>query len=177
VNALGVAWALRQRVKSPEEKLIVILIGAWSDESLGFVGREEWLAEGTGYSIHLVNSVLHELHDRRAILVDKPWSDGGFVITLLEPHSGEDGGIKPSKKGVTQAQRERILRRDRHTCVVCGANDVLHVDHVFPRSAGGPDVDENLQTLCVPCNLSKSDKTFESWIEERVAAGKGVFLC
>jgi 5-methylcytosine-specific restriction endonuclease McrA len=34
---------------------------------------------------------------------------------------------------------------------------MLHVDHIKPWSLGGLTVDENLQTLCEPCNLGKSN--------------------
>jgi len=34
---------------------------------------------------------------------------------------------------------------------------VLHIDHVTPWSKGGETEMDNLQTLCEPCNLGKSD--------------------
>lgn len=56
--------------------------------------------------------------------------------------------------------RFRVLTRDQFTCRYCGRkapNAELHVDHVFPRSAGGKNEIENLVTACVDCNLGKSD--------------------
>lgn len=59
--------------------------------------------------------------------------------------------------------RRQVLMRDRWTCQDCGANkgddpDIrLHVDHIVPVAAGGQDVMDNLQVLCMSCNLGKSD--------------------
>jgi len=34
-------------------------------------------------------------------------------------------------------------------------------DHILPRAKGGPDHDDNFQTMCWPCNHAKGDKLFE----------------
>ncbi|WP_442977751.1 HNH endonuclease [Salinibacterium sp. CAN_S4] len=45
---------------------------------------------------------------------------------------------------------------------MCGASAsngaTLHVDHIIPVSRDGRTVPENLQTLCEPCNLGKSNR-------------------
>jgi hypothetical protein len=59
--------------------------------------------------------------------------------------------------------RFRVLKRDNFSCRACGASPALkpglslHVDHIRAWSIGGETVDENLQTLCEPCNLGKSN--------------------
>lgn len=59
--------------------------------------------------------------------------------------------------------RYRVLKRDNFSCCACGASPaitlgvVLHVDHIKAWSNGGETIDENLQTLCGPCNLGKSN--------------------
>ena len=59
--------------------------------------------------------------------------------------------------------RFKVLKRDDFTCIQCGAspakekNVELHVDHIIPWSKGGETVIENLQTLCLNCNIGKSD--------------------
>ncbi|WP_107771018.1 HNH endonuclease [Nocardioides sediminis] len=64
---------------------------------------------------------------------------------------------------MTARLRFAVLNRDDSRCRGCGASAkihgaVLHVDHIVPVSKGGKTVLENLQTLCEPCNLGKSNK-------------------
>ena len=57
--------------------------------------------------------------------------------------------------------RRNVLRRDSHRCQYCGSRDRLTLDHVLPKSRGGPDAWENLVAACVPCNNRKGNKTPE----------------
>ncbi len=51
-----------------------------------------------------------------------------------------------------------VWKRDRGKCVMCGANDELHFDHILPYSRGGTSLAaENVQLLCVRHNLEKRD--------------------
>ena len=59
--------------------------------------------------------------------------------------------------------RFRVLTRDSFRCRACGKSPSafpglhLHVDHITAWSKGGETIFENLQTLCEPCNLGKSN--------------------
>jgi hypothetical protein len=74
----------------------------------------------------------------------------------------------------------QILARDNFTCRTCGRSAqkdgvVLHVDHIKPRSKGGTDDPSNLQTLCLKCNIGKSDTDEPSTgrMEEKGAGWSG----
>lgn len=61
-------------------------------------------------------------------------------------------------------RRLRIFIRDRHRCQYCGqrrAAPELTLDHITPRSRGGPTSPENLATACVGCNTRKGSRTPE----------------
>ncbi len=63
-----------------------------------------------------------------------------------------------------QRLRYQTLKRDRQ-CVLCGSKENLHCDHIKPRSKY-PELaldPENLQTLCMLCNLAKSNTDDEDF--------------
>jgi 5-methylcytosine-specific restriction endonuclease McrA len=60
---------------------------------------------------------------------------------------------------VRRISRRAVFARDRHRCQYCGADKRLTVDHVLPRSKGGPHTWENVVTSCASCNLRKGDRT------------------
>ncbi|MCX4092652.1 HNH endonuclease [Nocardia sp. alder85J] len=53
-----------------------------------------------------------------------------------------------------------VLRRDRHRCGYC-SGWARTVDHIRPRSRGGPNTWGNLIAACAPCNTRKADRTPE----------------
>lgn len=44
---------------------------------------------------------------------------------------------------------------------------VYHVDHLVPRSVGGPDHVCNYVPACGPCNISKGDKSYIEFVRDR----------
>lgn len=55
--------------------------------------------------------------------------------------------------------RRAVFARDSWTCQYCGNTSHLTVDHVIPRSRGGPSQWDNIVTSCAPCNRRKGDRT------------------
>ena len=51
--------------------------------------------------------------------------------------------------------RRAILARDNHTCQYCGATSDLTIDHVIPKTRGGPHTWDNVVAACWPCNKRK----------------------
>ena len=56
--------------------------------------------------------------------------------------------------------RKVILSRDFGLCQIClkagRTSEASHVDHIRPKSQGGTDAEENLQSLCKPCHDHKT---------------------
>ena len=60
--------------------------------------------------------------------------------------------------------RRNIFARDGNKCQYCGkrfGTSELSLDHVQPRSQGGPTTWENIATCCVNCNVKKGGRTPE----------------
>ncbi|WP_405163622.1 HNH endonuclease [Nocardia sp. NBC_01499] len=60
----------------------------------------------------------------------------------------------------SRATLAAVLRRDNHRCGYCAAW-ARTVDHIRPRSRGGPNTWSNLVACCGPCNTTKADRTPE----------------
>lgn len=56
--------------------------------------------------------------------------------------------------------RPGILRRDKYLCQPCLQGGVLtdasQVDHIIPKSQGGTDSPDNLQSICASCHRLKT---------------------
>ncbi|NTU50122.1 MAG: HNH endonuclease [Desulfobulbaceae bacterium] len=66
------------------------------------------------------------------------------------------------RKEVSRGDREKVYERDKWHCLMCGIDvsrqqqvTMAQCDHKVPAERGGPTKIENLQTLCVQCNLKK----------------------
>ena len=58
--------------------------------------------------------------------------------------------------------RKNLFARDDHTCQYCGRSEPAHklsLDHVVPRSHGGPTTWENIVCCCLRCNSRKGGRT------------------
>ncbi len=58
--------------------------------------------------------------------------------------------------------RKNLFARDEHRCQYCGRHEPAHqlsLDHVIPRSHGGPTTWENIVCCCLRCNSRKGGRT------------------
>lgn len=65
------------------------------------------------------------------------------------------GVVRNGRRAIPDAVRFQVYERDRWLCIQCGSPETLSLDHIFPWSKGGSDEPDNLQTMCLPCNLRK----------------------
>ena len=56
--------------------------------------------------------------------------------------------------------RAALMRRDNYRCAYCGRRAET-IDHVIPRSRGGPHVWENCVASCTICNHRKADRLLD----------------
>ncbi len=79
-----------------------------------------------------------------------------------ENSSGSSNSYITSKldhtRVIPSSVKLEVWQRDKGQCVVCGSDTNLHFDHIIPYSKGGTSLNaKNIQILCLPCNLAKSD--------------------
>lgn len=61
--------------------------------------------------------------------------------------------------------RENIFKRDNNTCIYCGSNKKLTLDHIKPKSRGGDNSWKNLVTCCFECNVKKGDMDLDKFLK------------
>jgi len=92
--------------------------------------------------------------------------DSRWIPTANRPVAAPDvivltqyGKKPPMKIGFN---RQNLFKRDQHTCQYCGVGlpgSELQIEHIMPRSRGGPTTWENTVAACDSCNSQKADKT------------------
>lgn len=101
---------------------------------------QEWVDRGVGENEPAIRSV--------AFRIASP-----DVVTLTTFDRLPAMGVSFSKRNV--------LKRDRFTCQYCGVQpgpSELTIDHVTPKSRGGPSSWENCVSACFDCNHRKADR-------------------
>lgn len=88
------------------------------------------------------------------------------VFTVAEPFT-ETRELRNITRHIPRPVQFRVLKRENQVCRSCGmpvADNDIHFDHIIPWSKGGPTEESNIQLLCGPCNLKKSDRYEEQFL-------------
>lgn len=98
-----------------------------------------------------------------ALLAFETFIKSGMVSEVESATPTPSRPVKRTGSKVNWRLRAQVLIRDNCICQMCGASPAknpdinLHADHIKPWSKGGETVLENLRTLCMRCNIGKSD--------------------
>lgn len=132
-------------------------------QNVGKVVTTEQLYKASGEQVQYSRR-LRELRDEEGWPIQSHNDDSSLKLNEYRLEFVPDSAHPPEfSRGISAALRYQVLVRDGQACQVCGTaagdKDVngkpvrLQVHHVKPKSEGGRDVIENLQTLCSLCNL------------------------
>ena len=81
----------------------------------------------------------------------------GFVMNRFK-------GLQSGKISWSTSIREYIREKEKpDICIYCGSESDLTLEHILPRSRGGPDIPDNAVWVCKKCNSSKGSKRLYEW--------------
>lgn len=96
--------------------------------------------------------------------VEKPNDLEDIQLPVETPQkSVNNKPVHKTKRDINLRLRFLVMKRDNFKCCMCGRSPAttpeleLHIDHIVPWSKGGETTIDNLQTLCIDCNLGKSN--------------------
>jgi predicted restriction endonuclease len=59
--------------------------------------------------------------------------------------------------------RQSIKEQWNYQCAYCGSDENLTLDHIIPKSKGGPDKVTNIVCACKECNECKGQQFWSEW--------------
>ncbi len=108
----------------------------------------------------------YSFDDWRELTSARTQHPGGFVTTpAFRIAIPEVIALKVYDKlpdSAVKFTRRNIYEHYGHRCCYCGrkfGTQDLNLDHVVPKSRGGPTSWANIVTSCIPCNLQKGNRT------------------
>jgi len=169
-NALSAAGlTLTNRINIPDDELFENLANVWQALGRQPVGND--LSKTLGMSRFSLGTYEKRFGSwNKALLafiqyIENPSSETSTSEAGSKELSSSSSRRTPRK--INWRLRATVLIRDNCICKMCGASPskdpsvTLHIDHIKPWSKGGETVIDNLQTLCVVCNMGKSDEIFD----------------
>ena len=69
---------------------------------------------------------------------------------------------------ISSKVRQEVLKRDGHSCIICGVNHSLQIAHYISRARGGLGIPQNLATMCVSCHSAMDNGKYHKELQECV---------
>jgi hypothetical protein len=126
--------------------------------------KEKSIQSLSGSMVHVPPDLMESM---RQIFPERDELERFVATTLTHGVCAIESGrefVAKQKATINSTKRYAVFYRSGFKCQACGAspntnnNVTLHVDHILPKSLGGTESVDNLQTLCMPCNISKGNK-------------------
>ena len=146
----------------PDAELFENIADVWTRIGRQPFGRELDKAQGLSkFSLGTYESRFGSWN--KGLLAFEAFINSGKVSV---PPPSKHRSVQPNRrtaKKINWRLRAQVLIRDNCICQMCGASPAkdpsvdLHADHIKPWSRGGETTLANLRTLCLKCNIGKSD--------------------
>lgn len=119
-------------------------------------------------------SLIHPQTSLRLTVTDRQFTLSEQTRTVYSPSFTVSIAWQRSKR--TAQLLKRLIKRDGSRCAWCGQELEINslsttVDHVLPRSAGGPDGIRNLILACASCNHQRYVTPADEWLRHCIDSG------
>jgi hypothetical protein len=141
------------RSRSRHGARLVLLVIAHYGEVVTISARE--LGDMTLLSERAVRLAVCRLVELGELAVEYHAGDSSRYRVLMPEREPEPLPTPTKRDPIPIEVRFFIYERDGYRCVQCGTVEDLTIDHIHPKSLGGADTADNLQTLCRSCNSRK----------------------
>jgi hypothetical protein len=146
----------------PDAELFENIAEVWTSIGRQPFGRELDKSQGVSkFSLGTYESRFGSWN--KGLLAFEAFMKSGKVSEVLPLDHRSALPSRRTAKKINWRLRAQVLIRDNCICQMCGASPAkdpsveLHADHVKPWSRGGETTLETLRTLCLKCNIGKSD--------------------
>lgn len=140
----------RSRLGARLVLLAIARYGGLVTISASELGRVTLLSE------RAVRMAIGELVALGELAVERNAGDSSrYRILMIDRKPEPPAPPGPKRRPISPKVRFLVFDREGWRCVQCGSVEDLTLDHIYPWSLGGSDNEDNLQTLCKPCNSSK----------------------
>ena len=132
-------------------------LGKVHQQILDLLSDQKWHSKDEIYDLTkqtYYDRRIRELRDEEGwkIKYERRGNVHGYRLASLQK------GIGKPRHYISSKKRKRIIIRDKNICQLCGekfSDSELQIDHKIPLIKGGSKKDNNLQALCVDCNVKK----------------------
>jgi predicted phage replisome organizer len=127
------------------------------------------LADELDFEENTVQLALKALEQLNMVVTDQ----GYFTIAGWDEYQNIEGMDKIREQNRIRQQKRRektkqALIGSGNTCEYCGKEGTT-VDHVIPKTKGGLDVPENTVCSCLACNMRKTNRNIDVFLNELIA--------
>ena len=131
------------------------------------------LADELDFEENTVVLALRALEDLNMVVTNK----GYFTIAGWEEYQNIEGMEKIREQNRIRQKKRREKSKQAligatNACEYCGKEGAT-VDHIIPKSKGGLDLPENTVCSCASCNLRKTNRPLEAFLNELIATESG----
>lgn len=85
-------------------------------------------------------------------------SKGVLLVYLRSNQKAKNNGYFGK---ITMKEWESVLKQTNYMCIACEEELANTVDHVIPLSCGGTNTYDNIQPMCIRCNLKKGKRVVD----------------